>query len=77
MGILGENPQDLEGVLGQPFNHLVSIRFAFLAVFVRELSIEDIERAVESQNERDRMLQHQNAANRGIHMPELSPILRR
>jgi hypothetical protein len=29
MGILGENPQDLEWALREPFNHFVSIDFLF------------------------------------------------
>jgi hypothetical protein len=39
MGILGEEPQDMEWTLRQPFNHFVSIRFLFVPLSVRDLSI--------------------------------------
>jgi hypothetical protein len=39
IGGLGETPQDLEWALREVFNHFVSIRFSFLAAFVRYLSI--------------------------------------
>jgi hypothetical protein len=39
MGILGEERQDLDRALREPFNHFVSIRFSFVGVFVTVLSI--------------------------------------